>query len=104
MSTPQFDTLLITGAAGRLGTELRRGLAPLARRLRKHLRQVHNLDLDRFAHETLDPQRGLSARAIDRIRWAGVLEMSQRITHFSAGNRVRAAVRDDLRWFTKHGW
>ncbi len=32
--TPRFDTLLITGAAGRLGTELRRGLAPLARKLR----------------------------------------------------------------------
>ncbi|MBC2837584.1 NAD-dependent epimerase/dehydratase family protein [Paragemmobacter straminiformis] len=34
MTSPRFDTLLITGAAGRLGTELRRGLAPLARRLR----------------------------------------------------------------------
>ena len=33
MSTP-YDTILITGAAGRLGTQLRRGLAPLARRLR----------------------------------------------------------------------
>ncbi|MDZ4310896.1 MAG: NAD(P)-dependent oxidoreductase [Cypionkella sp.] len=32
--TPRFDTILITGAAGRLGRELRRGLAPLARRLR----------------------------------------------------------------------
>lgn len=32
--TPPFETLLITGAAGRLGSELRRGLAPLARRLR----------------------------------------------------------------------
>lgn len=32
--TARFDTLLLTGAAGRLGTELRRGLAPLARRLR----------------------------------------------------------------------
>ena len=30
----RFDTLLLTGAAGRLGTHLRRGLAPLARRLR----------------------------------------------------------------------
>lgn len=30
----RFDTILITGAAGRLGSELRRGLAPLARRLR----------------------------------------------------------------------
>lgn len=29
-----FDTILITGAAGRLGTELRRGLAPLAKTLR----------------------------------------------------------------------
>lgn len=32
--TQLFDTILITGAAGRLGTELRRGLAPLARKLR----------------------------------------------------------------------
>ncbi len=32
--TPRFDTILLTGAAGRLGTELRRGLAPLARTLR----------------------------------------------------------------------
>ena len=32
--TPRFDTILITGAAGRLGSELRRGLAPLARKLR----------------------------------------------------------------------
>jgi uronate dehydrogenase len=30
----QFDTIMITGAAGRLGTVLRRGLAPLARNLR----------------------------------------------------------------------
>lgn len=34
MTKPRFDTILITGAAGRLGTELRRGLAPQARRLR----------------------------------------------------------------------
>lgn len=32
--SPRYDTLLVTGAAGRLGTELRRGLAPLACRLR----------------------------------------------------------------------
>lgn len=30
----QFDVILITGAGGRLGTELRRGLAPLAKTLR----------------------------------------------------------------------
>ncbi|MGH6809540.1 MAG: NAD-dependent epimerase/dehydratase family protein, partial [Ensifer adhaerens] len=29
-----YNTILITGAAGRLGTELRRGLAPLAETLR----------------------------------------------------------------------
>lgn len=34
MTNPRFDTLLVTGAAGRLGSELRRGLAPLAKRLR----------------------------------------------------------------------
>lgn len=34
MTDPRFDTILITGAAGRLGTQLRRGLAPLARKLR----------------------------------------------------------------------
>ena len=32
--SPRFDTLLLTGAAGRLGTHLRRGLAPLCRTLR----------------------------------------------------------------------
>ncbi|MFC3088624.1 NAD-dependent epimerase/dehydratase family protein [Tabrizicola soli] len=34
MSNPRFDRILLTGAAGRLGTELRRGLAPLCRQLR----------------------------------------------------------------------
>lgn len=34
MSEPVFNRILITGAAGRLGSELRRGLAPLARHLR----------------------------------------------------------------------
>jgi dTDP-4-dehydrorhamnose reductase len=32
--TPSYDTILLTGAAGRLGTVLRRGLAPLAKTLR----------------------------------------------------------------------
>ena len=34
MTAPRFDTILLTGAAGRLGTQLRHGLAPLCRRLR----------------------------------------------------------------------
>lgn len=32
--TPPYETILLTGAAGRLGSKLRRGLAPLTRRLR----------------------------------------------------------------------
>jgi uronate dehydrogenase len=40
--TPRFDTILLTGAAGRLGTELRRGLAPLCRKLRLADRSVIN--------------------------------------------------------------
>ena len=31
---PQYERILITGAAGRLGSELRKGLAPLAKTLR----------------------------------------------------------------------
>lgn len=34
MTAPRYDTILLTGAAGRLGTQLRRGLAPLCRHLR----------------------------------------------------------------------
>jgi uronate dehydrogenase len=34
MTEPRYDRILLTGAAGRLGTELRRGLAPLCRQLR----------------------------------------------------------------------
>ena len=42
--SPRYDTILITGAAGRLGTELRRGLAPLARKLRLAARgEIANL-------------------------------------------------------------
>ncbi|HEX9857778.1 MAG TPA: NAD-dependent epimerase/dehydratase family protein, partial [Paracoccaceae bacterium] len=34
MTAPRFDKILLTGAAGRLGTHLRRGLAPLCHTLR----------------------------------------------------------------------
>lgn len=34
MTQPRFNRILLTGAAGRLGTHLRRGLAPLCRHLR----------------------------------------------------------------------
>ncbi len=41
MSDPRFNRILLTGAAGRLGTQLRRGLAPLCR----HLRLVDLIDV-----------------------------------------------------------
>lgn len=48
--TPRFKTILVTGAAGRLGTELRRGLAPLADRLRlADVAQVQNLQANEEA-------------------------------------------------------
>ena len=44
MTTFRFETILITGAAGRLGTELRRGIAPLARKLRlADVAEINNL-------------------------------------------------------------
>ncbi|MTH64138.1 NAD-dependent epimerase/dehydratase family protein [Paracoccus shanxieyensis] len=46
--TQIYDTILITGAAGRLGSELRLGLAPLARKLRlADMAPIQNLQ----AHE-----------------------------------------------------
>jgi uronate dehydrogenase len=34
MTSPRYNRILLTGAAGRLGTQLRRGLAPLCRQMR----------------------------------------------------------------------
>ncbi|MGV3551006.1 NAD-dependent epimerase/dehydratase family protein [Rhizobium sp.] len=45
---PQYERILITGAAGRLGTELRKGLAPLATKLRLAGRSEF---IDLAAHE-----------------------------------------------------
>lgn len=73
-------------------------------RLRRHLVFKHGIDIEAYRHEGFELDRPLSARAIDRIRWAGVLELTRRIRPESARNRVRAAIRDDKRWFTKHGW
>ena len=74
------------------------------RRIRKHLLTRYQIDLDAYVHDALEPARGLSQRAIDRLRWAASLEVTRRISEQSAGNRVRLALRDDVRWFSKHGW
>ena len=72
--TPPFDTLLITGAAGRLGSELRRGLAPLARRLR--LADVADIK---------DVQPNEEAVICDLAHEAAILQLTQgvdAIVHF----------------------
>ena len=71
---PQFETILITGAAGRLGTELRRGLAPLAHQLRL---------ADRAP--ILDPQPNEHCLTFDLTNKAAVLQAAQgvdAIVHF----------------------
>jgi len=72
--TPPFETLLITGAAGRLGSELRRGLAPLARRLR--LADVADIK---------DVQPNEEAVICDLAHEAAILQLTQgvdAIVHF----------------------
>ena len=72
--SPRFDTLLLTDAAGRLGTHLRRGLAPLARRLRVSDRT-----------EITDLQPNEEAAICDLADAEAVLEMTRgvdAIVHF----------------------
>lgn len=72
--TERFNRLLITGAAGRLGTELRRGLAPLA----KHLRLA-----DRVAIH--DPQGHEEVRTFDLADEAATIDATRdvdAIVHF----------------------
>ena len=56
--TPLYNRLLITGAAGRLGSHLRRGLAPLARHLRLH---------DRVAISDPQPHEEIVAGELDDL-------------------------------------
>lgn len=79
--TPQFDTLLITGAAGRLGTVLRRGLAPLAR----HLRLADRVEIT-------DLQPNESALAFDLADFSAVtaaVEGVDAIVHFGGAPMER---------------
>lgn len=78
---PRFDTILITGAAGMLGTELRRGLAPLARRLRLNDRE-----------EIADLQPNEEAAICDLGDHDAVMRMVEgvdAIVHFGGASRER---------------
>jgi hypothetical protein len=69
------------------------------KRVRRWLQDEHGIDLAETMHAT---GHHLSARCVDRLRWAAALRLSQRVTETSARNRVAAALRDDLRWLQKH--
>lgn len=74
MTDHSFNTILITGAAGRLGTELRRGLAPLARKLRL---------TDRVEIKDLEPNE--EAVVCDLADEAAILKLTEgvdAIVHF----------------------
>ena len=64
---PRFNRLLITGAGGNLGRELRKGLAPLSRTLRL----TDRVDMEPAqAHEEVvtDIKRGFERRLLDVMR------------------------------------
>lgn len=74
MTAPRLDTVLLTGAAGRLGTELRRGLAPLVGCLRLS---------DRTA--ITDPQPNEQVVICDLADEAAILDLTKgvdAIVHF----------------------
>ena len=72
--TPRFDRLLITGAAGRLGSQLRVGLAPLARKLRLS---------DRAEIGDLAPnEESFPCELSDAARVADAVEGVDAIVHF----------------------
>jgi len=81
MTEPRFDTLLLTGAAGRLGTQLRRGLAPLARRLRL---------TDRVAVTDLAPnEEMIVADLADEAAMLDVCKGAGAIVHFGGAAMER---------------
>jgi uronate dehydrogenase len=81
MTAPRFETLLITGAAGRLGSVLRQGLAPLAKTLRLS---------DRVEISALQPNE--QAVICDLADEAAVLELTRgvdAIVHFGGAPTER---------------
>lgn len=71
-------------------------------RVRRWLSDTHRVDLEHHPlHANGYP---ITARAIDRLRWAGTLALTKRITTQAAERRVFLALRDDLRYWAKfHG-
>lgn len=79
MPQPEFDRILITGAAGNLGAHLRRGLAPLARVLR--LTDLRDLG------EAAPNEELVTGDLSDRATAMAAIEGCDAIVHFAAHPR-----------------
>jgi hypothetical protein len=69
------------------------------RRVRGWLLHHHGIDLVFFRHGT---GHHLSARAVDRLRYAGLMSLTNRMTADGGWRRVVVALRDDAAWWRKH--
>jgi hypothetical protein len=69
------------------------------RQVRRVLLAEHNVDL---ALPDKGTSRMLSARTIDRLRWAGSNRLTAKSTVESFKRRVIAALRDERAWWKKH--
>ena len=67
------------------------------RRVRDYLLQ-HGIDIDVYRHPSGDK---LSCRAIDRIRWAAALCITNRCTEVAAKKRIAFALRGDIKFYKK---
>ena len=62
------------------------------------LRDQHNLDIDRSDPVTGQP---LTARPVDRARWAGYLRLKDRIEPEAARRRIVVLLRDERRYWAR---
>jgi hypothetical protein len=73
-------------------------------RVRAWLRDHHHINLDQKPCALHSNGQPITARAIDRLRWAGTLYLSSRMDAERATRRVFVAMRDDLRfWLKRNG-
>ena len=71
-------------------------------RVRAWLGDNHRIDLDQEPHPVhANADQLITARCIDRLRWAATLHLAGRMDAARAARRVFVAVRDDLKFWAK---
>lgn len=70
-------------------------------RVRQWLRDTHHIDLDQEPHPVHATGQPITARATDRLRWAGTLHLAGRMDAEGAARRVFVAMRDDRAFWAK---